>query len=92
MLGTKATSIPMSSEHLHDNQSEPIDSKSYKTLMEKLRNVTFSRPDICIAVRKLSQFMDKPIRVDMQLSWFLNIFSFLKPSLEKVYFLEGAFF
>ena len=64
MLGAKPANIPMDPKtHMFDEKSEYVDSASFRSLVGKLLYVTVTRPDISLAVSKISQFMDKPTKV-----------------------------
>ncbi|MFV0960770.1 hypothetical protein QML37_30995, partial [Klebsiella pneumoniae] len=53
MLGAKPANIPMCpTTQLCDDQSEPVDANSYRSLIGKLLYVTITRPSISYVVSK----------------------------------------
>ena len=79
MLGAKPANIPMDHKvQLFEEGSKPVDSKSYRSLVGKLLYVTVTRPDIALAVSKVSQFMDKPTEVHWNAA--IMILRYLKSS------------
>jgi hypothetical protein len=62
MAGAKDISTPLSttqSLHLLDGTTS-VDSTEYRRIIGSLQYLSLTRPDICFAVNKLSQFMHKP--------------------------------
>jgi hypothetical protein len=62
MAGAKEISTPLSttqSLHLLDGTAS-VDSTEYRRIIGRLQYLSLTRPDICFAVNKLSQFMHKP--------------------------------
>jgi hypothetical protein len=61
MLGSKDDNIPMDPmAHLFDGIAKLMDKKTYRQLVGKLLSLTITRPDISLAIGKLSQFLSKP--------------------------------
>lgn len=55
----KPANIPINPYiHRHDDESEFVDSKAYKSLIGKIYYVIMTRVSISFAVCKLSQFME----------------------------------
>lgn len=62
MLGAKEASTPMSNSaalSLH-NASSSTDAAEYRSIVGALQYLSHTRPDICFAINKLSQFMHRP--------------------------------
>ena len=62
MAGAKDISTPLSitqSLHLLDGTTS-VDSTEYRRIIGSLQYLSLTRPNICFAVNKLSQFMHKP--------------------------------
>jgi len=62
MAGAKDISTPLSttqSLHLLDGTAS-VDNTEYRHIIGSLQYLSLTRPDICFAVNKLSQFMHKP--------------------------------
>lgn len=66
-LHCKPTVTPMDPKvNFHSEDSELLeDSSSYRKLIGRLLYLTISRPDICFAVHKLSQFLASPTRLHL---------------------------
>ncbi|KAL4576014.1 hypothetical protein LXL04_012102 [Taraxacum kok-saghyz] len=68
MEGAKDVTTPLSATEplsLND-QSPPIDATPYRKLVGSLQYLAFTRPDISLAVNKLSQFMHTPRQTHWQ--------------------------
>jgi hypothetical protein len=62
MVGAKDISTPLSttqSLYLLDGTAS-MDSTEYRRIIGSLQYLSLTRPDICFAVNKLSQFIHKP--------------------------------
>jgi hypothetical protein len=63
MAGAKEISTPLSttqSLHLLDGIAS-VDNTKYRRIIGRLQYLSLTRPNICFAVNKLSQFMQKPM-------------------------------
>ena len=62
MLECKAMATPMDSnlKLLFDDSSELVDVTQYRQIIGSLMYLTNTRPDICFAVKTLSQYLVQP--------------------------------
>ena len=63
ILGAKSASIPMDPKiHLYKKSTYLIDARRYRALVGKLLYVIITRPDISLAIGKISQFIERPTK------------------------------
>ena len=87
MLGCKPMRTPMGQHlRLSKDKGELIDDSSqYRRLIGRLMYLTLTRPDICYAVNRLSQFLNKPRQSHMLVV--VRVLQYIKGTLE-----QGLFF
>ena len=87
MMGCKPMKTPMEQHlRLSKDEGELIDDHSqYRRLIGKLMYLTLTRPDICYAVNRLSQFLSKPRHPHMVVA--LRVLQYIKGALG-----QGLFF
>jgi hypothetical protein len=62
MVGAKDVSTPLSISQslLLQDSTAPTDCSQFRSIIGSLQYLSFTRPDICFVVNKLSQFMHSP--------------------------------
>ncbi|GMP69852.1 hypothetical protein CsSME_00028948 [Camellia sinensis var. sinensis] len=92
MLGGRPCDTPLEPDQKlsEDQEGDPVDRGRYQRLVDKLINLSHSRPDIAIAVSIVSQFMHAPRTFHLEVV--MRILRYLNSSPEKgLYFSKHGY-
>ncbi|OMP11238.1 Reverse transcriptase, RNA-dependent DNA polymerase [Corchorus capsularis] len=88
MSGAKKCTFPLSTSTtltLH-NGTAAVDDNEFRKIIGSLQYLTLTRPDICYAVNKLSQFMHKPTTLHLQA--LKRVLRYLKGTIQHGFFIS----